>query len=152
MNRPTSTHDLIEAAYRGLPDADPKLRMSAAIRTIRAAIFDLRESDRPELRLGANELDIRWRLAAKRQGQPLPVDFQAALDHLDADGDVSAAETSRGTVYALTPKGRLREEDSRVPAWRRLAADVSVRRSVCRSRTYRRSPNASGYADLAAFL
>jgi hypothetical protein len=118
--RQPPAHDQLVAAYQGLPSSDPKLPMSKAIGSIHAAIYDLQEGDRPELRLGANEIDIRWRLAEKHQGQPLPSDFQAAIDQLAQDGQVFALVGSRGTVYSLTPTGRLAEEALRVPRWRRL--------------------------------
>jgi len=124
--RPPSARDQLVAGYQGLPNADPKLPMSKAISSIRAAIFDLRESDRPELRLGANEVDIRWRLAEKHQGQPLQSDFQAAIDQLAQEHQVFAVVTSRGTVYSLTPTGRLTEETLRVPLRRRLVNGIPL--------------------------
>jgi hypothetical protein len=86
---------ILEAAYQGLPEGDPTLPMSVAIRTIRDAIYDLRTGHDPVQRLGSNEMDIRRQLLAR---------------HLGTSGEVSAIETSRGTCYSLTAAGRLKEE------------------------------------------
>jgi len=48
-------------------------------------------------RLGSNEMDIRRELLKKQEAQPIPADFQAAIDHFGTTGEVSAVETSRGT-------------------------------------------------------
>ncbi|HEX3629894.1 MAG TPA: hypothetical protein VHW91_05465, partial [Candidatus Dormibacteraeota bacterium] len=59
---------ILEAAYQGLPEGDPTLPMSVAIRTIRDAIYDLRTGHDPVQRLGSNEMDIRRQLLARHQG------------------------------------------------------------------------------------
>src|ERR1700730_8230443 len=111
----------LEAAYAGLPDADASLPLSKAVASIRAALYDLHNSADNKFRFGANEIDSRWRLAAKRRTAPIPGDFQAAIDHLASSGELAALETSRGTCYFLTASGCLQEEALRVPPWGRLA-------------------------------
>ncbi len=120
--RAPRARSLLEAAYSGLPDADPNVSMTAAVGLIRAALYDLRRTGDPKYRLGATEMDLAQALATKRRPVLLQSDFQAAYDHLEAGGQASAVETSRGTCYALTAKGLMTEEAARVPWWKRQLA------------------------------
>lgn len=117
--RPPSVHSLLTAAYKGLPNADPKVPMTTVVRLIRRIIYDLERSGHPEHRLGLTEVEIAQALARKRKPVFMQADFQRAYDHLESLGQVSAVVTSRGTCYSLTANGEIEEEAARLPWWRK---------------------------------